>query len=252
MQSRWCQGFSFAPSEPAALQQYAGGPCGVLGPVQAFLLRRLLYGDMAADSTSAASNSRVGSGGGESGDGDASASAAAAGGGGGGGTASGGGASVNWRAPTDIESHLVETLVDMLEQCARDSESGAGGWPVVIATTSMASGSSTEELSGDAASVTRLHCATRFVSYAERASARAALHAALPQYRGPHGVLLFLYSAVATRGVDRLAADQGVEQDTLITLPFGHANQSLVNLMLTGAATPHVSTFPRSSLNPKH
>ncbi|TGZ75107.1 hypothetical protein CRM22_000565 [Opisthorchis felineus] len=39
---RWCQGFYFSPTEPTALMQNGGGPCAVLAPVQAVILRNML------------------------------------------------------------------------------------------------------------------------------------------------------------------------------------------------------------------
>jgi len=39
---RWSQGIIFSQFEPSALIQLQGGPCAVLAPVQAFLLRNLL------------------------------------------------------------------------------------------------------------------------------------------------------------------------------------------------------------------
>jgi len=39
---RWLQPFVFSPSEPTALLQSAGGPCAVLAPVQAFILKQCL------------------------------------------------------------------------------------------------------------------------------------------------------------------------------------------------------------------
>lgn len=38
----WSQGFIFSESEPSALTQRCGGPCGVLAPTQAYLLKTLL------------------------------------------------------------------------------------------------------------------------------------------------------------------------------------------------------------------
>lgn len=35
-------GFTFSEAEPSALVQLQGGPCGVIAPVQAFLLKFLL------------------------------------------------------------------------------------------------------------------------------------------------------------------------------------------------------------------
>ncbi|CAL7933865.1 unnamed protein product [Xylocopa violacea] len=39
---RWAQGFYFSPDEPTALVQTEGGPCAVIAPVQAFILKELL------------------------------------------------------------------------------------------------------------------------------------------------------------------------------------------------------------------
>lgn len=35
-------GFSFRPDEPTALIQWEGGPCAVLAPVQAFIIKTLI------------------------------------------------------------------------------------------------------------------------------------------------------------------------------------------------------------------
>uniref|UniRef100_A0A1B6DPN6 Ubiquitin carboxyl-terminal hydrolase MINDY n=1 Tax=Clastoptera arizonana TaxID=38151 RepID=A0A1B6DPN6_9HEMI len=39
---RWTQGFNFSADEPSALVQWDGGPCAVLAPVQAFIIKSLL------------------------------------------------------------------------------------------------------------------------------------------------------------------------------------------------------------------
>ena len=69
--------------------------------------------------------------------------------------------------------------------------------PIVIATATA-----------PAASVTELHGVIRFDTYIDRKAAETALQEAPPQYQGPFGVLLFLYSVVATRGVDIIEGDQ--------------------------------------------
>lgn len=38
----WSQGFTFSSREPSALVQLEGGPCAVLAPVQAFILRDMV------------------------------------------------------------------------------------------------------------------------------------------------------------------------------------------------------------------
>ncbi|KAI5713140.1 ubiquitin carboxyl-terminal hydrolase MINDY-3 homolog [Diaphorina citri] len=39
---RWTQGFQFSLDEPTALVQYEGGPCAVLAPAQAFILKYII------------------------------------------------------------------------------------------------------------------------------------------------------------------------------------------------------------------
>uniref|UniRef100_A0A8C4EM11 Ubiquitin carboxyl-terminal hydrolase MINDY n=1 Tax=Dicentrarchus labrax TaxID=13489 RepID=A0A8C4EM11_DICLA len=40
---RWTQGFVFSENEQTALEQFEGGPCAVIAPVQAFLLKNILF-----------------------------------------------------------------------------------------------------------------------------------------------------------------------------------------------------------------
>ena len=40
---RWSQGFVFSKKEPTALVQLHGGPCAIIAPVQAYLLKDLLF-----------------------------------------------------------------------------------------------------------------------------------------------------------------------------------------------------------------
>ncbi|CAB1427722.1 unnamed protein product [Pleuronectes platessa] len=40
---RWSQGFVFSENEHTALEQFEGGPCAVIAPVQAFLLKNIIY-----------------------------------------------------------------------------------------------------------------------------------------------------------------------------------------------------------------
>lgn len=40
---RWSQGFVFSETERSALEQFEGGPCAVIAPVQAFLLKNILF-----------------------------------------------------------------------------------------------------------------------------------------------------------------------------------------------------------------
>uniref|UniRef100_A0A3Q1K7K9 Deubiquitinating enzyme MINDY-3/4 conserved domain-containing protein n=1 Tax=Anabas testudineus TaxID=64144 RepID=A0A3Q1K7K9_ANATE len=59
---------------------------------------------------------------------------------------------------------------------------------------------------------------------------------------GSHGVILFLYSLICSRTVDRLKEDLDSNNSHLLYLSLGNfvCRQALLNLLLTGRATPHV------------
>lgn len=54
------------------------------------------------------------------------------------------------------------------------------------------------------------------------------------------GVLLLLYSVMLTRGVENIKGELNDVTEPLIDNTYGYGSQSLINLMLTGAATAHV------------
>ncbi|XP_051778515.1 inactive ubiquitin carboxyl-terminal hydrolase MINDY-4B [Erpetoichthys calabaricus] len=59
---------------------------------------------------------------------------------------------------------------------------------------------------------------------------------------GSHGVILFLYSLIFSRTIDRLKEDLDFTTPHLLTLSLGNfvCRQALLNLMMTGKASPNV------------
>ncbi|XP_067307701.1 inactive ubiquitin carboxyl-terminal hydrolase MINDY-4B isoform X2 [Pseudorasbora parva] len=59
---------------------------------------------------------------------------------------------------------------------------------------------------------------------------------------GSHGIILFLYSVIFSRTIDRIRADFDCTTSHLLHLCLGNfvCRQALLNLLLTGRATPHV------------
>lgn len=55
-----------------------------------------------------------------------------------------------------------------------------------------------------------------------------------------YGVLLFMYSVFLTKGLELVAADISDTSEPLIHSTYGYGGQSLINLMLTGRAVAHV------------
>ena len=86
----------------------------------------------------------------------------------------------------------------------------------------------------------QLHAQMRFKTVTERVQLEHSLLSIMNQLQGSYGVVLFMYSCVATRGPDAVREDMGMDVEPLISMPFGHASLSLVNLLLAGISTPHV------------
>jgi len=189
---RWAQGFSFSEAEPTALVQTKGGPCGVLAPVQGYLMKNLLFPSEARQAEL---------------------------------TAAGGG----WQGCTIMGSVLAWSLADILMQVTAQPGSSAD---VIVA---VAGGGGE-----GAAAFDDLHAQIRYRKLQGRAAVEAELMELAPLLSGPNGVLLFLYSCIATRGTATVTDDLGIDVEPLVSMPFGHANLSLVNLLLTGTATAYV------------
>ncbi|PKA61527.1 hypothetical protein AXF42_Ash018814 [Apostasia shenzhenica] len=62
----------------------------------------------------------------------------------------------------------------------------------------------------------------------------------LPVFQSRMGALLFLISALLSRGLEAIQADRDDPSLPLVTAPFGHASQEIVNLLLCGQAVPNV------------
>ncbi len=54
----------------------------------------------------------------------------------------------------------------------------------------------------------------------------------------PYGVLSLLYSVVLTRTVEQVQEDQGLEAESLIAMPFGHAKCVIEKRQALGLYTP--------------
>ncbi|EFJ11004.1 hypothetical protein SELMODRAFT_271951 [Selaginella moellendorffii] len=59
-------------------------------------------------------------------------------------------------------------------------------------------------------------------------------------FRSRMGALLFLFSALLSRGLDAVQSDRDDPVQPLVTPPFGHASQEIVNLLLCGQAVANV------------
>ncbi|KAJ6685241.1 hypothetical protein OIU79_015330 [Salix purpurea] len=70
----------------------------------------------------------------------------------------------------------------------------------------------------------------RIDTHTSHASASQKLHKALPDFQSRMGALLFLISALLSRGLDSVQADRDDPSLPLVTAPFGHASQAVPNV----------------------
>ncbi|CAM8938988.1 unnamed protein product [Rhodiola kirilowii] len=80
----------------------------------------------------------------------------------------------------------------------------------------------------------------RITICASRASTLHRLQSMIPIFRSRMGAILFLISALLSRGLDSIQDDRDDPSLPLVTAPFGHASQEIVNLLLCGQAVPNV------------
>ncbi|KAG4148212.1 hypothetical protein ERO13_D05G272200v2 [Gossypium hirsutum] len=223
------QGIRFSPDPETSmiLVQHEGGPCGVLAAIQAFVLKHLLFcpDDLvkAAQSTPQNSTPRR-----------LSKNQYVA--------------SNNFAAFTENAKAraLVKSMGEILFLCGNNkraliatlSSIGDGVEESEDSLTDVIIAQALEGLSIESAS--NLHKVLRVETYTTPASAYKRLEAIIPVFQSRMGALLFLISALLSRGLDCVQADRDDPSLPLVTAPFGHASQEIVNLLLCGQAVPNV------------
>lgn len=80
----------------------------------------------------------------------------------------------------------------------------------------------------------------RVETYTSQTTLLQRLEAVIPLFQSRMGALLFLISALLSRGLDLVQSDRDDPSLPLVTAPFGHASQEIVNLLLCGQAVPNV------------
>ncbi|XP_042060219.1 ubiquitin carboxyl-terminal hydrolase MINDY-3-like [Salvia splendens] len=218
--------FSDDPETSMGLVQHEGGPCGVLAAIQAFVLKYLLFSPEdtvnAAQHMSNLSMRKL---------------------------------PINEFVAADIFSSLseekksralVRSMCEILFLCGRGeraviaSLNTAGSDSIKSANRSEDEviaevfGGLSVESGADLQKVLTVHTCTSWPTAIKR------LEAMLPVFRSRMGALLFLISALLSRGLDNAQEDRDDPTLPLVTAPFGHASQEIVNLLLSGSAVPNV------------
>ncbi|KAE9621068.1 hypothetical protein Lal_00019277 [Lupinus albus] len=218
--------FSSDPDTSMGLVQHEGGPCGVLAAIQAFVLKHIIFfHDELKDVLAMARNQGMGTT-----------------------VKSQSLPSNNFSSPAEgvKVSALVRSMGEILFMCGSNERA-------VIATLSILGSDIqksdeipmdeviAETLSGlSIESALDLQKILRVETYTSQATALKRLQAIIPIFHSRMGALLFLISALLSRGLDLVQTDRDDPSLPLVTAPFGHASQEIVNLLLCGQAVPNV------------
>ncbi|KAK6131499.1 hypothetical protein DH2020_034761 [Rehmannia glutinosa] len=219
--------FSADPETSMGLVQHEGGPCGVLAAIQAFVLKYLLFCPEESNSvlpnnlsnlalTRVSKNESVG-------------------------------ADIFLSLSEEKKSRaLVRSMSEILFLCGSNETAAVASLNILDGNfVESANGSEDEviakvlegvsvESGSDLQKVLRVHTCT------SRSSSIQKLEDLLPIFRSRMGALLFLISALLSRRLDTVQEDRDDPTQPLVTAPFGHASQEIVNLLLSGSAVANV------------
>ncbi|XP_073992420.1 ubiquitin carboxyl-terminal hydrolase MINDY-3 homolog isoform X1 [Rhodnius prolixus] len=203
---RWKQGFRFSSDEPTALIQNEGGPCAVIAPVQAYILKSLIN-----DTSKKALNwheleSELVS-------------------------------KLLIRALCEILSQAYAGNKFILVQL-KESEVLAQG-----AMSNLTRDQDFHPENQPSSDHLYFHSQLRTLSFESSEEVEAYYLERIDMLRETFGVLLFLYSVLCTKGVEALHCEVTDPTEPFVDGEYGYGSQCLINLMITGRAVAHVWNY---------
>uniref|UniRef100_A0A8C6VNM9 Ubiquitin carboxyl-terminal hydrolase MINDY n=1 Tax=Nothobranchius furzeri TaxID=105023 RepID=A0A8C6VNM9_NOTFU len=201
---RWSQGFVFSEYEQTALEQFEGGPCAVIAPVQAFLLKNILFSRESSNWRQLSEEEQR-------------------------------------TALCSTLSEILESAcagptsgfcLSLTASQTQDSSEAESSQPQQEPEpTALAA----EDLGFE-----QFHSALHQRTVLSVADLREEVLSLHHSWRGCCGVLLFLYSVIITKGIENIRNEIQDPTEPLIDPIHGHGSQSLVNLLVTGHAVSNV------------
>ncbi|XP_045141509.1 ubiquitin carboxyl-terminal hydrolase MINDY-3 isoform X2 [Echinops telfairi] len=205
---RWTQGFVFSESEGSALEQFEGGPCAVIAPVQAFLLKKLLFSSEKSSWRDCPEEERK---------------------------------DLLCHTLCDILESACDNagsfcLVSWLRGKTTEETASISGSPAEPSCqVESSSALAVEELGFE-----RFHALIHKRSFRNLSELKDAVMDQYSMWGNKFGVLLFLYSVLLTKGIENIKNEIEDTSEPLIDPVYGHGSQSLINLLLTGHAVSNV------------
>ncbi|XP_073992421.1 ubiquitin carboxyl-terminal hydrolase MINDY-3 homolog isoform X2 [Rhodnius prolixus] len=206
METSFFLGFRFSSDEPTALIQNEGGPCAVIAPVQAYILKSLIN-----DTSKKALNwheleSELVS-------------------------------KLLIRALCEILSQAYAGNKFILVQL-KESEVLAQG-----AMSNLTRDQDFHPENQPSSDHLYFHSQLRTLSFESSEEVEAYYLERIDMLRETFGVLLFLYSVLCTKGVEALHCEVTDPTEPFVDGEYGYGSQCLINLMITGRAVAHVWNY---------
>ncbi|RUS82045.1 hypothetical protein EGW08_010201, partial [Elysia chlorotica] len=213
--SRWSQGFIFSEETPTALVQLEGGPCAVIAPVQAFIIKCAIFKDNSSDLKHLKTISNAGA---------------------------------NMLLLEALKEILLqvstsEFVLFDLQSPPQESEACAlSQQHQDVGETSHQQGDVTKRNSLQEGALTQeaFHSSLKMIKCRTCDELHKTLERSLPQFQSRFGVLLYLYSILLTKGINQIKNEVEDPSEPLIDGIYGHGSQSLINLLMTSHATTNV------------
>ncbi|KAM9436277.1 ubiquitin carboxyl-terminal hydrolase MINDY-3 isoform 1-T1 [Clarias gariepinus] len=217
---RWTQGFVFSETEHSALEQFEGGPCAVIVPVQAFLLKNILFNmeivnwrNISDEEQRLAMCSTLS---------EILVSACT-------------GKTHNFCLATWAPFKSTEESRDIPEDHTEPESSQNMHTQQQQQQQQPSTALADEELGFE-----RFHSMVLKRTLKTIAELKETILSLYDTWRNKFGVLLFLYSVILTKGIENIKNEIEDTSEPLIDPVYGHGSQSLINLLVTGHAVSNV------------
>uniref|UniRef100_A0A3Q2CT06 Ubiquitin carboxyl-terminal hydrolase MINDY n=1 Tax=Cyprinodon variegatus TaxID=28743 RepID=A0A3Q2CT06_CYPVA len=202
---RWSQGFVFSEHEQTALKQFEGGPCAVIAPVQAFLLKNILFSRESSNWRQMSEEQKM--------------------------------------ALCSTLTEILESACASPSSgfCLVTWAKGQSPHTSTLSKTQTQPQTQTQAaLAAEDLGFEQFHSVLHKRTVLSVSDLREEVVSLYQSWRGCCGVLLFLYSVILTKGIENIRNEIQDPTEPLIDPIHGHGSQSLVNLLVTGHAVSNV------------
>ncbi|XP_051791878.1 ubiquitin carboxyl-terminal hydrolase MINDY-3 isoform X1 [Erpetoichthys calabaricus] len=208
---RWTQGFVFSESEPTALEQFEGGPCALIAPVQAFLLKNILFNNENSNWRECSEEERK--------------------------------AVLCLTLCEILETacfNKSESFCLVTWSKGKTSEDNASISETPPESSQRLEDEQPSALAAEEFGFEQFHSNIQKQTVKTIGELKKVVQDLYETWRNKCGVLLFLYSVILTKGIENIKNEIEDSTEPLIDPVYGHGRQNLINLLLTGHAVSNV------------